>query len=242
MPTKEEKVARVIQFLKDGLSNLEEIFENSTKAIKDFSKSLEKAEKDLSGIKVKLPKSTSSASEEAEGEAKESNKKQVAADRLVGLLMGGKSEEGEAAGDGEVASAAAEEDAGPSFTKPPKGPKGPKGPPKGPPSGPPGLPKGPPSGPPSKPSGPPPPGPKLPPGPPSKGPPSKPPSGPPSAPPGPRLPPSKPGSGMPAPPPGPPSSPGGTPAPGTPGAPGFNMLRDEMLKELKRLKTIMRGT
>src|SRR5271157_3464487 len=235
MPTKEEKVARVIQFLKDGLSNLEEIFENSTKAIKDFSKSLEKAEKDLSGIKVKLPKSTSSASEEAEGEAKESNKKQVAADRLVGLLMGGKSEEGEAAGDGEVATAAAEEDAGPSFTKPPKGPKGP---PKGPPSGPPGLPKGPPRGPPSKPSGPPPPGPKLPPGPPSKGPPSKPPSGPPSAPPGPRLPPSKPGSGMPAPPPGPPSSPGGTPAPGTPGAPGFNMLRDEMLKELKRLKTI----
>jgi len=231
--TKEEKkLNRVINFVKKGLAGLADELEGTVKAINDFTKSLQKAQKDLKDVSIDSEVMTiSTSSKMVAAGPTEGVAKAAAANTLFSLLSGS---EGTVQGAPQMT--AAPTPPGGSSGGPPKAPGG--GPPKAPGGG---LPKAPGGGPPKAPGG----GlPKAPGGgPPARG----------NLPPAPKLPPTSggppkaPGGSAPAAhvkrPTAPPAPPGGVGAPSV--APqaggGLSSLRDEMLDELTRLKKIMRG-
>ena len=236
-----DKLTQIIKFLMDGIGDLTESLDATSKSITSFQKSLVKVKKDLKRVKeIKVKKGVSATVEPTAPVV--TGGKAVARDKAASLLFNMLSttpaEAGQAPTSLPPVSSAAPP-SGPPRAGPPSGP--PKGPPKaGPPKGPPkaGPPSGPPKGPPSAPS-------KGA----SKGPPSK-------LPPPPKLPPAPGSAGPPSGPPGAiktpsfaqrPVAPSGSPAAAPAAAsgnsePGLGGLRDEMLKELERLKKIMRGS
>ena len=223
-----DKLNQIIKFLSEGIEELSDSLENTANALASFQKSLGKVRKDLKRVKeVKGETIAVPIDQPADRVSSSSNKevaKEKAASLLFNMLSTGKP--------GEETAATA---SSPLSPQPPKG-KAPSGPPTagpptaGPPKAGPSPPKMPPSTSKSLPS-------------PPKMPPSGPPGGPPKAPSGPP-------SGLPKPPMSPPSGPPGAPAVsmapaasiGATGGPGLGGLREEMLKELDRLKKIMRGS
>ncbi len=230
MPKKsQEKLENIIISLRDGLSEFASLIEDINKSSSMLLKLFSKTQKELKSIKIgKHDVSSETISAPAGRPMAHSgqNAREKAANLLFNMLSGGQ--------EGGSAPATASAPSGPpSIGAPPSGPPSRSGPP----SAPPALAGSPPSAPPARsPSGLPPP-PKLPPKSPGAGPPGV--TASPSfmkAPPGMSPPPTKP----PAAPMASGSMPAAPVAAGGGGA-GLSSLRDEMLKELDRLKKIMRG-
>ncbi|MHA1562311.1 MAG: hypothetical protein ACTSPA_09330 [Promethearchaeota archaeon] len=216
-----DKLNQIIKFLMDGIEDLTDSLDATSKSITSFQKSLVKVNVVTGGKAVARDK---------------------AASLLFNMLSTSPAGEAGQATVGLPPAAKAAPPSGPPRAGPPSSP--PSGPPKaGPPKS--GPPSSPPSGPPS--------------GPPRAGPPSAPSKGAPKAPPSklpppPKLPPAPGSSGPPSGPPGAvktpsfaqrPAAPSGSPSAAAPSGnsePGLGGLRDEMLKELERLKKIMRGS
>jgi hypothetical protein len=240
----QKKIARVVNFMKKGLTSLSDDLEETVKGINDFIKSLSKALKDLKDVSIEEEIQTVSTSSKKIVAPTDNTAKTAAASTLFNLLSGGGPTQPTSAVSPMIsAPAVPAASSAPSMGAPPKKP-GVVGPPKAPSSG--GPPKAPPSGVGSRPNLPP--APKLPPT--SSG-----------------APPAAPNVGVTQPPtfvkrPGPPAAPTGGAPPRPSGAPtasatssgpvasiaaapkpggGLSSLRDEMLEELNRLKKIMRG-
>jgi hypothetical protein len=222
----QEKLENIIISLRDGLSEFASLIEDINKSSSMLLKLFSKTQKELKSIKLGKHSVASAPATAAAvprvGIKSGQNAREKAANLLFNMLSGGPGE------GGSVPTAAA--------SAPPSGPSSRSGPPSAPKSGPPGRPpSAPPSAPAKSPSGLPPP-PKLPPKAPGAGPPGV--KANPSfmkAPPGMSPPPSK--------PPAAPMASGSAPAApvAAGGGAGLSSLRDEMLKELDRLKKIMRG-
>jgi len=216
MVSKEQKkLNRVINFVKKGLDSLADDLEDVVKSINDFTKSLQKAQKDLKDVTEIEGIQTISTSYKRVAAAPV-QAKSAAANTLFSLLSHGEGGEAPVSEASAPTATAGGPPAPPGGGGPPKPPGG-GGPPKAPPSG---------GGPPTRP-----PAPKLPPS--GGGPPKAPSAGPP-APPG-----GAPAHAKRAGPPTPPG--GGAPAVAPTTGGGLGSLRDEMLDELTRLKKIMRG-
>ncbi|MHA1819784.1 MAG: hypothetical protein ACTSU2_09895 [Promethearchaeota archaeon] len=263
-----DKLMNIVSFLRDSVIQVSNDVEELDKSLNSFLKTLSKAQKDLKGIKIgKNMTATEATAVPTKGRSSKKgssvNVKEKAASTLLSMLSGNKAGV-ESSGSsrpsipsfGGGAPPSAKSSAGvpsgpPSNVGPPMKSKLPAPPTK--PGAPSGLPK-----PPTKPgaAGAPPP-PKLPPAPGSKGagvppvgavkkpsfvkgaspitpPPMKPGAAPPSPPAAPSAP-----SAPPA-PSGPPRPPGAG-APGATAQPALGSLKNEMLKELVRLKKIMKG-
>ena len=219
-----KKIERVVNFMKKGLTSLNDDLEETVKGIKDFVKSLNKALKDLKDVSIEPGLKTVSTSSKKVVATSDSTAKTAAASTLFNLLS-------TSTAPGQGVPTASATVASPTVGGPPKRP-GMVGPPKAPSKG----------GPPKRTNLPP--APKLP---PTGGtPPSVPNSG---VIPVPSFakrptPPTAPTAAVPARPSGSPTAPS-APAPPLASAPqaggGLSSLRDEMLEELNRLKKIMRG-
>ena len=218
-----DKLTQIIKFLIDGIEDLTDSLDATSKSITSFQKSLLKVKKDLKRVKEIKAKTGVSATIEPTAPVVTGGKT-VARDKAASLLFNMLStpkpaEVGETTSSIPSAAKAAPPKAGPPKAGPP-----PSGPPKA------GPPSGPPKGAPEASSSKLPPPPKLPPAPGS--------AGPPSGPPGAVKTPSfaqRPAAPSVSPSVGPPATSGNS-------EPGLGGLRDEMLKELERLKKIMRGS
>ncbi len=244
MEDKETIIQRVINFLYDALDRFQDTMNEVNQNVSALMGSLEKARGDLSGTGITRTGRDRSAvlsTISQRGAVSSSSSRE----KLIALLSGQAVTPGAPA---PASAAPARPAAGP--PRPPvAGPPPAAGPPRPPVAGPPPT-----AGPPRPPTAAPPAsaGPPRPPvaGPPSAGPPSAGPPRPPTAAPpasaGPPRPPvtgPPPAAGPPRPPvAGPPTAgPARPAAPAAGGTPTISGLRDEMLKELKRLKAIMKG-
>ena len=225
------KLENIIISLRDGLSEFASLIEDINKSSSMLLKLFSKTQKELKSIKIgkHSVSSVPAAAQSARPMGKTGqNAREKAANLLFNMLSGGPG--------GSAPATAAATSGPPSGGAPPSGPPSRSGPPSAPPrkSRAPGTP---PRAPPAKsPSGLPPP-PKLPPKSPGAGPPGV--TASPSfmkGPPGMSPPPSKPNAPMAS-----RSAPAAPVAAGGGGGAGLSSLRDEMLKELDRLKKIMRG-
>jgi hypothetical protein len=230
----QEKLENIIISLRDGLSEFASLIEDINKSSSMLLKLFSKTEKELKSIKVgkydvESTPAAASATQPMVGIKSGQNAREKAANLLFNMLSGT-----QGGGSAPVIASSGPASAGTPLSGPPSR----SGPPSAPASGPPGRPpSAPPSAPMKSPSGLPPP-PKLPPKTPGAAPPgvSAQPSfmkGPPGMSPPPSKPPTAPMTAG--------SAPAAPVAAGGGGGAGLSSLRDEMLKELDRLKKIMRG-
>jgi len=210
---RETIIQRIINFLYDALDRFQDTVKDLNQSISSLMAGLKKAQSDLSGTGVQRTTVDRSAVL-ARGPQDSAGSRE----KLIALLSGKPVTPPPRAAPAAVAAPAARGPpaAGPPAAGPPRGPPAAAAPAAGPPRGPPAA-AAPAAGPPR--------------GPPAAGPPAAgPPRGPPAAGPPRGTPAAGPAAG--------PSAGGQSPAGG---APTISGLRDEMLKELKRLKGIMKG-